>query len=266
MITSKIETITPAIAATLLKKNPKNRKLRERHVKRLAHAMTKGQWQINNDAVCIAKNNALLNGQHRLAAVVISKVSVPMSVMRNMSEESITTMDTGATRNCGDHLKMQGYKGAVYALAAAVGVCLQFKKGNYTDQKERMSPDDMLLFIENNKGILKSLQLLEPDKELQDILPQSVSVALHYLFGQVNREQRNLFFHELSSGANLGKTSPVLKLRNELIALRKEGKRGEYNRRVYLWYTIEAFKAYIANKRIESLEQYKPTNKVQLPK
>lgn len=267
-LSSNVETITPAIAAQLLKKNTKNRKLRDRRVNRLVKAIQSGQWQINGDAIRIAKDGTLLDGQHRLAAIIISKKPIQSFVVRGLPPECMTTIDLGAVRTCGDHLRMAGYKGAVYALAAAAGVCLSFRKGVYVERKEKMSPDDMFQYIEANKRILKSAEIYTHSKlaDFQKLLPQSVSVATHYLFTQIDRDKGESFFHHLVSGINLGKTSPILKLRTELIGMREETKRGKVSRRTFVHLMTTAFQAYLNDSRIERLPEYKPETKVMLPR
>ena len=55
-----------------------NRPLSKKTVKKYAEAMKKGGWVLNNDAICIDDSGALINGQHRLEAVIVSGCTVPM--------------------------------------------------------------------------------------------------------------------------------------------------------------------------------------------
>ncbi len=267
MIKHTIETITPAMAEKWLENNPKNRSLKEKRVSRLVTTIKKGQWQLNGDAIRIANNGMVIDGQHRLAAIMVAKKPCESMVIRGLSPNVMTTIDLGASRSMGDHLKIHGYAGAVYALAAAVTVCLNFKAdGSYVDLKEKFSPDDALEFISDNKGILKSLEFLENKKEFQQLLPQSVSIATHYLFKKIHREDAEKFFHFLITGEKLGGKSPILKLRSELILLRKDSKRMGFNRKLFLHLMTTAFQAYLDDTRLESLPPYKADTKVMLPK
>lgn len=71
-VETEISEISPDLARDLLAKNPHNRNLRVRRVEQLAGAMTRGEWVFNGDAIRIADSGMLLDGQHRLAAIVRS--------------------------------------------------------------------------------------------------------------------------------------------------------------------------------------------------
>lgn len=262
-----IETITPAMAEAWLEKNPKNRSLRERRVNNLVRVIKKGQWQFNGDAIRIANDGSLIDGQHRLAAIMVSKKPCESLVIRGLSPDVMTTIDLGASRSMGDHLKIHGYSGSVYALAAAVTVCLCFKDdGSYAELKEKFSPDDALEFLRTNNGILKSTEFLANKKDFQDLLPQSVSIATHYLFKKIHREDAEKFFHYLITGEKLGGKSPILKLRSELILLRMDSKKRGFNRKRFLYLMTTAFQAYLDDKKVENFPAYKADTKVVLPK
>lgn len=266
-IKHSIETITPAMAEKWLENNPKNRSLRERRVNNLVRVIKKGQWQFNGDAIRIANDGSLIDGQHRLAAIMESKTPCESLVIRGLSPDVMTTIDLGASRSMGDHLKIHGYKGCIYALAAAVTVCLQFKEdGSYTEMKEKFSPDDALEFLRTNKGILKSTEFLANKKDFQDLLPRSVSISTHYLFKKIHHEDAEKFFHYLITGEKLCGKSPILKLRSELILLRMDSKKRGFNRKRFLHLMTTAFQAYLDEKKVDGLPSYKADTKVSLPK
>ena len=266
---SAIETITPKIAEELLKKNTMDRNLRERRVKSLVHIILNGEWEVNGEAIKIANDGTLLDGQHRLCAVVMAKKPIMSYVVRGLPPESRATMDLGTPRNFGNHLQMQGYKGSVFAIAAAVGICLAFNgTGIYHQKKERMTPKQMLTYLKANKPLLKGADIYTSAeyKDFRDMLPQSTSIALWYLFTNINQDKGEEFFHKLVKGNNLGDKSPILKLRTELIAMRKETKRGYTSRHAFLFYMCSAYQAFLDDKRIDRLPEYRREGKVILPK
>lgn len=80
-----IVTITPSMAASYLDlKPPIQRRLNHTHVKNLMHEMKHGRFQSLHDPIILAKVDHaiyLLNGQHRLAALVKYGKSLPFLVM-----------------------------------------------------------------------------------------------------------------------------------------------------------------------------------------
>jgi len=105
--TYNIETITPEYASEVLRlQNGRNRTIREYRVVNLAFAMENGQWKTeSNDAICFDTNGQLINGQHRLSAVVLTGKPIEMLVGRNLPSESFSVIDTGAKRTGADFLR-----------------------------------------------------------------------------------------------------------------------------------------------------------------
>lgn len=97
-----VETITPQMAAELLARNIENRPLRASTVSRYAQEMTHGLWQVSPQPIIVGTSGRLLDGQHRLTAVVKSGQTVQMAVARNVSEAVFSVLDRGVTRSLSD--------------------------------------------------------------------------------------------------------------------------------------------------------------------
>lgn len=67
-----VTTITPESAQRLLRENSHNRPLNTKRVRRLATIIKEGRWRLNGDTVKVDKKSRLLDGQHRLHAVIQS--------------------------------------------------------------------------------------------------------------------------------------------------------------------------------------------------
>ena len=102
-MTTDILEITPDLAALFLEeRNTGNRRLRESHVRKLAADMKAGRWKETHQGIAFSKAGRLLDGQHRLAAVVEAGVPVRMMVTQGVSEDSYIAMDQGANRSVAD--------------------------------------------------------------------------------------------------------------------------------------------------------------------
>lgn len=99
-----VENITPAKAQLMLHGNMDNRRIRQRRVELYARQMISGQWQMAGDPVRIDPNGRLLDGQHRLLAVVAANVTVPMVVIRDLPTEAFKVIDSGMMRGFADAL------------------------------------------------------------------------------------------------------------------------------------------------------------------
>ena len=97
----------------LEKTNTNNRKVSQKHVDRLARDMTEGKWVLTHSGIAFGPDGTLLDGQHRLWAIVESGVSVAMFVWRNVEPEAMMTIDCGKTRSMADILNIAGENGDV---------------------------------------------------------------------------------------------------------------------------------------------------------
>src|SRR3990172_8052075 len=73
--------VTPNPPREWLRTNTHNRKLRDRAVADYARDMTAGHWTLNGEAIKFATDGTVLDGQHRLRAVIDSDVTVQMLVV-----------------------------------------------------------------------------------------------------------------------------------------------------------------------------------------
>ena len=94
----EIQAITPAIAAEYLKKNTRNRNLQQVVVDRYADDMARGNWQLTHQGIAFNADGVLLDGQHRLAAVIKAGVTVEMMVAFGVADKAQGDMDSQQVR------------------------------------------------------------------------------------------------------------------------------------------------------------------------
>lgn len=103
--------ITPSIAKDFLQSNTKNRKIKIPVVKRYANEITSGRWRTNTaEAIKISKTNVILDGQHRLHAIVMANKGINMHVVNNLDDDVFDVLDTGSVRTAFDVFYINGSK------------------------------------------------------------------------------------------------------------------------------------------------------------
>ena len=121
-IVTTIERITPARAEELLANNSNNRHLRKSKVSTYALQMQAGFWRADsNDAILVAEDGELLNGQHRLHAVVEAGIPVNMAIRYGASKDIYPVLDQGLARTTADFLDVPNKNvvtGAARSMAA----------------------------------------------------------------------------------------------------------------------------------------------------
>jgi hypothetical protein len=219
---SEIVDVTPEAAAEILMNNTRNRSLRRDYVLKLAAAMERGEWQVNGEPIQIAEDGTLLNGQHRLNAVVESGASAPMLVVRGLPIDAQMTMDSGLRRNLSDVLKLHG-ESETTNLAAMLAMLYRYRKGHRLDNSGRTAPTPT-----------EALALLEQEPEIKDWLPLARKVLretglrvsttglLVYLFEEADPGEGARFFEALCVRSGQSAASPVRALQSILDRARSE--------------------------------------------
>ena len=119
--------ITPYMAACFLETNPRNRSMKPHKIRLLEEAIKNGEWEVTHQGIAIDENGKLLDGHHRLTAIVNTGIGVDMMVAFNAVES--TKIDIGASRNDRDSLYMSGmiekgsteYVNVTYPLLTFIG-------------------------------------------------------------------------------------------------------------------------------------------------
>lgn len=123
--------VTPKKAAAWLENNFRNRPLSDDVVAAYARDMKNGTWVPTHQGIAFNDRDELIDGQHRLRAIVRSGCTVRMMVTFGLASQikgsEMTTMDAvdrGRTRSVADQLKIQhGMKegSAIAAVCSTIG-------------------------------------------------------------------------------------------------------------------------------------------------
>lgn len=111
--------VTPQIARNWLARNAINRSLRKQLVRTYANEMLAGRWRVTGEAIQFGSDGRLLNGQHRLNAVVMADIPVTLLVVTGIDPDAQLVMDSGAKRTASDALGFIGVPNSSVVAAAA---------------------------------------------------------------------------------------------------------------------------------------------------
>lgn len=91
--------VTPEYAEKLLQKNVCNRPLTQKTVNWYAHQMSTGQWTISGQTISISDKGTLLDGQHRLAALIKANVCLWFTIAYDVPSDSFINYDSLKSRS-----------------------------------------------------------------------------------------------------------------------------------------------------------------------
>lgn len=102
-------TVTPNLAQAWLKNiHPDQRRLNSERVRSYRENMESGRWTLVPDAIAFDKRGYLINGRHRLEALVRSNLILTFFVVTDMNPESFVFTDQGQKRTTRQLLKSYG--------------------------------------------------------------------------------------------------------------------------------------------------------------
>lgn len=192
--------ITPSVAKELLLRNTRNRRLNKKHHEHLQRIMKMGDWFMNGEAIIFAKDDSLLNGQHRLTACVLSGVSFDSLVVYGIDEDAFKTLDGGRKRQVGELLAMQGEKDA-NSVASCVSALMSFVAtgGNVTGTTYGSSATAQVCdrVLQAHPGIRESVTAVRGQK----LYSTQWAYMLHYLFSIVDTRVAGEFAEVLAHGS-----------------------------------------------------------------
>lgn len=222
--TVEIVDVTPELAETWLSRNPKNRNLRGQVIASYARDMAAGSWVLNGETVKISSAGHLLDGQHRLSAVVEASVTVPMIVVRDISPDVMPTVDTGAKRTYADALRLQGEENTS-VLAAVTRRALLWDRG-YRVKPGSVAPTGLELnaFLDQNRRLRTSAEVAVK-LAARALLPASIIGLAHWLFSDLDPDDASVFLARLADGDGLAADDPIAALRNRIVKMRVGGGR-----------------------------------------
>ena len=250
-VTYLMETVTPEDAQQILKGNTNNRTVKKSLVKYFKNQIERGIWQFNGDAIRIAANGTLLDGQHRLLAVIAAKKPITTLVVRGLSTETFKTIDTGCVRTIADHLHIEGF-GASNILGAAVKVAMRFDgaTGVYTNNVDRISPTEIIGWLNRHETFPEFVKFCMPAKGFTSV---STLSGVYYICSIMDPDAALSFFTGVVTGERLSAKSPAMLLRNRLLSIRNDGRAGAMYQKTMVALIVHAFNCYRKNKPIERL-------------
>jgi hypothetical protein len=105
--------VTPEMAAKFLLKNDGNRKLREQHAAGLARAIENGKYQLTHQAAAVTKKGRLIDGQHRMRAIIMAGKPVEMFIAYDVPDDTFAVLDAGMPRKMHERLQSDPKKTSV---------------------------------------------------------------------------------------------------------------------------------------------------------
>lgn len=236
-----VETIDVEFAKTLLALNRPhrvgeagtNRVVRPAHIAKLAKSMLNGEWVLTNQGIGISVDNELIDGQHRLLALLLAaetnpNITIDSQVTWNLPVGAKMAVDINAVRRNGDFLAMSSGIGNPNKIAAALRLLHCYDEIPYTYHDWRtFAPSPQFLIDIAGKYPGVSDAYLQGRGVMRITSPSSITAVLTLLKRDRPDIDPSKFLEALRTGADLSKGNPILALRewcnNAMLTKRRVG-------------------------------------------
>jgi hypothetical protein len=224
-----VEVITPEDARWIQDASDTvtQRKLNPTHVHRLASAMKAGHWKLTHQAIALDGEGRLIDGQHRVAAIIEANMDVEMVVARGVDAGAFHVIDTGRTRNSANALQIAGIASAV-VVSSAVKMFLKYEATKGTKRlwsntlTAEITNEDVVTYATKPEGILLRGQQSTADYMLGGVgragarVPIMVALTLIRAAAPDNPDTVAEFIEKVATGSMLPAGSPILAYRRWL--------------------------------------------------
>jgi len=251
----RVIAITPEQAKKMLEKNKINRKLSRKKVLQYIAEMLKNNWLFTGDPISFDSNGNLINGQHRLQAIVESGKPQLLLVIVNLDTECFKVLDTGKARNGGDVLHIAGYK-YDHILSSVIKKIIMWNRG-FTHVissgtisnvvaagagSNTVTNTDIIEFARQNKDRLYKIINTITSTYKSRLIGNSDLCFAYWLFSKINDHDADVFIKQIVIGTDLNQYSPSYLFRERMI--RNQASKEKLSSKMILALLIKAWNKY----------------------
>lgn len=216
---SVVLTIDPDQAKQLLASMPRQRDLRESNVQYFVDALENKRMLVTHQGIACGTDGQLIDGQHRLTAVVRTGIPLTTEVTFNLDRTIFEAVDRGLKRSLIDDFVLTKLVSAKTAenVVAAMRIIFHVDHGRVP-----WSYLPKLNLTELGRGLELHPTILDVDNTVRHSgnsarIPRGPLTAFGTLFHEVDPSMADSFLVKVLTGIELEPGEPVLALRNGVI-------------------------------------------------
>ena len=188
--------------------------MNDQHVKRIARQILNGKWKFNGDTIKVSSDCQVLDGQHRLWAVIEAKMPIETIIVHGLEREAFATIDTlRKPRSGADVLAINGATHHAAITSSCLQWLLRWQRGcleNYKAPINRIENSDVELAWENNPSVARAVQRCMC---LRGLANPSLVSFFYYILSNRNPELAERMIFTLEKPAGVSLYDPFFRLR-----------------------------------------------------
>jgi len=220
--------VTPSYAKELLEKNTKNRRVNDVTLNRYYRDIIEDKWKEDTgECIKISKSKVILDGQHRLLAIVKANKPIYLHIIEDLNDEVFDVIDTGKSRNSSDTFKIKGVKNETI-IPSSINQYTALSKGKTgLDSRSELMTNSQLLdlyYKRENFWQIAARKSSNWYNQFAKILTPSQIGGLYAYFYDISSKDADDFMSMMCSGNDIKNNSVNLlrtKLMNDKVSIKK---------------------------------------------
>lgn len=209
--TVEIIEITPEMATEMLGHNTGNRNIKASGVRRYVDDIENDRWIFTGDSIRFDSTGRLLDGQHRLTAIVRTGRTMRAIVIRGLDPKAQEAMDLGIGRSTGDLAGTSGDPIPNVATATAIAVIALAHESGSVDRPQSSKPAQ-LEWLRAHREEVDAAVRAGRKVHRQIGIPPAVAGYAYLVMSQISVDDADAFWRDATDLVGLRKGDPVLAL------------------------------------------------------
>jgi hypothetical protein len=241
--------VTPALAAGWLLRNTRNRSVRIGSVAAMARDMKAGRWIFAGGVIGFDTNGVLVDGQHRLMAVIESGTTQRFIIAPSLAPDAMSVVDTGSKRSTADVLSLSDDTITnPSVVAATIRIAVAAETGRLASNDVKATNGEITDWLNEHRNVLEYTRRVSATARHFDA-PAAVIAYSWWKCASVDVFEANQFFEDWMEVRTNGRGDPLHTLYKRLQAAKKSNERLQRPVQVAL-----IFRAWNGRRRGETLQ------------
>jgi len=249
LVKASVVYLDPTLARQLYDGNAENqRRVSSSNLRKVEESIKSGLFALNGESIIQSVSGKLLNGQHRVLAVLNTGIGIWTVLVLNVPDEYFHTIDSGKSRSFSDVCQISGDSDA-----RNVSTTILRLAEYYTDSRSvgtmQAIPHARLQQVKEMCGdVTASISAVVASS---NVMSRSRTAWLYHVVSTQSKARADEFFGALANGESLSSISPVYHLRERM--LREKGAKAKLQNREALALLIKAWNVFIEERPLKTL-------------
>ena len=216
-LTVTLETIHPTQAESYLRQADEARRHRGAYVNAIARDIAAGRWMIDVQPICFSRSGRLMDGQHRLRAVLAANGPIEVPVLRGLPEVDPVLPGRTVLPRPALPSTLQDF-GDSALVSAAANLMWRYERRPASSQRAKATTAEISEIIEVHPRLA---ELRTYARRLVDYCRPSVMIYAAYVIERENPQAGRAFLDAFEAGSDATPRSPIGALRRQMARLRR---------------------------------------------